>query len=624
MALWSISRRSAAVPDQTALEGVRADYLEQAIAGLRHGLPLLVGWSEGKPGLTGWTYGPRTPIAISDDVGLYIFGGVLGWATGETDPHIVVKWIYVGCMAAVVLIAPLVYQALFRSLVPAIVAPLLLIYSFTVLDNTETSWLGAWTTLFAVPLIALVALRPWTRWSVAFLIGLSVLASALSAIRVQTGLPVLLGAAGVALFKSPRWRSRVLVVACLVLGYLSIYPIGLQPVFQARDRSLHHPVTATFPTYHIPWHNAYIGLGYIKNPYGIYWLDDVGFERAAEMDPGVIPNSRRYAADVRKLYFDTVRDHPGFALRGYAVKSRLLLATAFDRWKLALVLLPLAFAFGRHRRTFRLLAALALPGLLLTFLPPVLTIPSPQYAAGFYGTVGFYWLLSVVWLALFVVEVALPAAWRFGRYDDRRSVASVVAAVRARPRAAIAPVVALLGLLIVALYRPSDSALAVVVPERPTKELSSSETPAQSSNPNPGSTVSSWSFAGALPRGWTAVADATVKPSADTIEVTTGDGRGSYALQGPTLILDTGEYREVIDGSVRDGGLTVGVLDVGSDKWIAFTLYSAKQNFAGRRMVTSFRLDGKRRVRILLANWRSEDKPSRWHLRSAAVEHAAP
>jgi hypothetical protein len=622
LAVFAVFHFNDAVPDDATMEGIRAQYLSEAIQGLKHGLPLLVGWETGAQPWPGWGNGYKVPVGIGDDVGLYIYGGLLGNATGESDPHLIVKWLYVGCMAALVLVMPLVFYALFRHLLAAALAPLLFLVGFGFLNNTETYWITAWTTLFVIPLVGLIALRRWTRWSIAAAVAIAVFASALTTMRVHTGLPVVLALAGTILVKAPRWRTRLLVVAAVAIAYVSVYPLGMQPIFHQRDQALGHPVTKTFPTEHVAWHNAYIGLGYLRNPYGIYWLDEVGFDKGKEVDPSAIANSRRYVNDMRSVYFHFVIDHPAFTLRTYWAKTRVLLINAFDKWKLLLLLLPLVLVWGRHRRTIAVLSLLALPSLVLTYLPPLLTVPAAQYAAGFYATIGFYWILSIVGVALLAVEQVIPALvrldWTGAPLAEMRIPQRLQGSLGGVwPRAAL--VVAFVGLCAIALYRPSHDAAAVVIPTRPG-EASGAETALTPADAARGTAVATWRFAGRVVPKWALVAGATAQAQHGRIVVRTGPGKSDYALVGPATGLPPGTYRIVVAGDVKDGGVGVGALDLKKNRWLGIALFGANQNFAKHRMVTGFQLTRRTPVEVVLTNYRDEDAISSWVLRSIEIQ----
>src|SRR5581483_4097655 len=310
----------------------------------------------------------------------------------------IARWCYIVLFSLLIFIAPLVWFELFGSILVGIVVPLALHREFHFMQNSDTYWINGWAILLLLPIVALIWQRRWTRWSIAALAAVMLAASWVSSVRTQGGLPILIAALGVVAVKQRGLLPRFAVAALLAAVYVSIFPLGFIPIEHTRDAAVHEKLTALYPTQHAPWHNMYIGLGYIRNPYGIAWLDEVGFIKAQQLDPGVIPNSKRYVRDMRTLYLRMLEHHPGFVFRGYEAKSKVVAIDSYNQWKKLLVLLPLMLAFGSRRRISRALALFGVPAVVLNFLPPVLTVPYSQYMVGFKTTVGFYWLVALAWL----------------------------------------------------------------------------------------------------------------------------------------------------------------------------------------------------------------------------------
>lgn len=84
------------------------------------------------------------------------------------------------------------------------------------------------------------------------------------------------------------------------------------------------------------WHNLYIGLGVVGNPFGIIWDDTNGFEHARAIDPNVKYISKHYYDVLRDAYFDIVAQHPLTVARIYIEK--LTYAITRDRVWLMIVL----------------------------------------------------------------------------------------------------------------------------------------------------------------------------------------------------------------------------------------------------------------------------------------------
>lgn len=139
-----------------------------------------------------------------------------------------------------------------------------------------------------------------------------------------------------------------------------------------------------------------------------------------------------------------------------------------------------------------------------------------------------------------------------------------------------------------------------------------------------------WSFATTtVPKGWEIPERARLRPADGKMSVTTSQLAGGYQLISPERTLDPGSYEAVVNGSVRLGGITVGVVDAAQDRWLGTSNYWSGQPFThGKAMAASFRIFEPTRVRIILANWAPAAIPSSWLLTSvglrARIEERVP
>jgi hypothetical protein len=95
------------------------------------------------------------------------------------------------------------------------------------------------------------------------------------------------------------------------------------------------------------------------------------------------------------------------------------------------LLVPWALSLGGHRRDKRAVLLLLAPALVLTSLPPLMTVPRRTYELGFFGLCVLVCVLASAWLA--------AVAEDGGRAAARRSVRALVAAAGSAvrpPRAA--------------------------------------------------------------------------------------------------------------------------------------------------------------------------------------------
>jgi hypothetical protein len=409
------------LPNQEQLMGTRTDGVSASIAVLDQGGPPLLGAKTryGAPGAD-----PRTdyyPVGVTDDQGLYLYLPVLGVLTGEHDPHVLLKWFYIGCFALLFAVYPLVFYELMGSRLAALAAPPLVLHWFGFLGNSDLYWIVAWCILLGLPLVFAAYVRTWGRVSVALLLAAAFLASFSTSIRIHAGLPIVIAAVAVALLRAPSWRIRVLVAGAIVIASL-FFSVGvLSTTRLVRDEIVGQPFRKHFPGSHPTWHNAYIGLGYLPNKYGITWNDQVSVDAVKRVDPHAGYLTSRYEHILRHLYFKLLRRDPSFVLGTLWTKFGVCLDSALRRfgWLLPF-LLAISGLVGLRRRRMRWFLLLSIPAFVLTILPPIITIPDTKYAEGWLSTVGLFKVLFTTW-----VLASLPDLVRWAGGRPRPSLAAL-------------------------------------------------------------------------------------------------------------------------------------------------------------------------------------------------------
>lgn len=609
----------ATLPATLTMESGRAAGAAQAIEGMNRGAPALVGYADGR----------FVPVGLSDDYGFFVYAAFLGRLFHVGDPLTILRGMYVSSFALAILVLPLIAWELFGSFLVAAIAPLFVIREFTFLNDQDIYWVNGLVLLLLVPVLWLVYSKPWTRWSIATLVATMLAASVASSMRVNAGLPVLVSALLVVLLKQRGWLRRSVIAAGLVVAYLLVSPLAFVPMTRARDAYLNSDVTKIYPSQHVAWHNMYIGLGYVPNPYGIYWLDAVGVHKARAVDPDVVPNSRAYVTVMRKLYLSMVVHHPGFVLRSTWAKTKVVLARGYLESKGLLVVVPLMLVFGRRGRQFRAYALLTLPALLIDALPPILTVPYPNYALGWAAAIGLYALLAAIWLVLFVTE-DVPNALDRARPEDvvrrlPRSLGAATTWLRPQLRSRwLAPAASTaFAVLLVASAVPASAAEAkpatarqagVTFPWKPSPGLGR-----VAAAPPAGVRIVDWQLGAGLPADWTVQPDVSVNAVVGGTRVDTSRNRADYQVLSPKIVLRQGRYAVLVRGDIQRGGINLGALDARRSAWAGQSHYWFKQHTKRGTMAARFTLKRPATVRLVLANWRQRDISSRWIISRIAV-----
>jgi hypothetical protein len=117
-------------------------------------------------------------------------------------------------------------------------------------------------------------------------------------------------------------------------------------ILRARDAVLHIAPSDRMEQ-HGAWHNLYIGLGVVENPFGIEWNDDYGVATVKKVSPTTKYLSAEYYAILRHEYFQIVRHHPLQVAAVYLNK----LVKALKTYTMWLLLVAVAVIFTCLRVT---------------------------------------------------------------------------------------------------------------------------------------------------------------------------------------------------------------------------------------------------------------------------------
>lgn len=408
--------------------GAREDGFRGSLEVLNEGGPPLLAHSDarGTDVIPGERYGP---VGTTDDQGAYIYVPILAKTLGLGDPLDALRVLYLALFAVPLILYPLVFYGLFRSLAAAVVAPVGLgVVSMKMAGGsfgqpTDIYWVGAWAALALLPPLLLIDRRR-PRGSLALIAGIAVAASFATSIRTNSGLGVVLTAALV-IFARKDWSlpHRGAGMALLAVAYLSVSTFGLSAVREYRDDWVDSPrfsERAASLNSHPVWHNAYIGLGYFPNDFGIFYSDTVAADTVKRLDPDAAFITPEYERVLRARYFDVVGDDPGFFLLNLGGK---LVVTAGQMllWLVLLaVIAPFALAVGSRAGMMRRCALLLAPAIALALVPSIGTAPYRPYELGLTGALALCSIILLTWLAAETEEL-ISRSPRGGRLARLRS-----------------------------------------------------------------------------------------------------------------------------------------------------------------------------------------------------------
>ena len=555
MMLLAVRVMRADVPENLILMTTRANGVSASIDVLERGGPPLMGSSVpfAQPGVD--RSASYYPVGTTDDQGLYLYLPLVGERFGVREPANILRAAFIALMALIPLVYPLVFYEIFGSLLVALAAPLIAIYNFDYLRDTDIYWISGWSVLFCVPLLLAVLSRRWSRWSVALLALACVIGSFAGSVRINSGLPILIGALIVLVIKERRWRWRAATAALLVAASLSVSTVGLGIVRWHRDRTAGVDLSAGQPTKHPFWHNIYIGLGYLPNPYGIAWDDGLAVEAVKRDVPSAGYLSDPYEGALRRRVVEIAREDTGRVVGLMWAKFGVTLKAASNQFTAVLFLLPIALLIGTARRRFWTWMLVVLPAVLLALIPLLITIPGLLYYPGWLATIGLIemlaagavWCAAVEWLrSQPQVRSRLPEALRpSAEVQPRTRVESrlrMPTGFMPSPRPAVA-----VGVLVV-------SSVAIGIPALSRGTAAATESAVHAASPLSSTSLKAFATQPVVNEGvvgakqWRPQNGATASAAGSVLSVKPSAAAGTVQVESREITLDPGSYRFVLDG----------------------------------------------------------------------------
>ena len=389
MACLALVGLYAASPHSWPIQASRATELRDSLAMIKHGGPLLLGRHPN---------GQLYAVGVTDDQGLFVYIPWLSHVLGVSDPVNMLRYLYIALFTLTAGIYPFLFWRLTGSTLAGLAAPLLLLACVRSIGFNDLYWIPAWGILTLLPIIFLMSNRWPARIGVPLVAALGVLASLLTSMRSQAGLPIVLALATVIVMQRWRWWQTAAVIALLAVAYISVNTFVIPAVRAHRDDRIGTTaLSRDQPSGHPFWHTAYIGLGYLPNSSKLHYRDQDAAARVEREAPGARFLSGRYATTLRKAYFRVITREPGEWLRQNAAKALVMIADAAPYLVLVALTLPALLLLEQQGRRRRWLL-LTLPALVITLLPALIAIPFQIYEEGLYGILGLVAIVALTWM----------------------------------------------------------------------------------------------------------------------------------------------------------------------------------------------------------------------------------
>jgi uncharacterized protein (UPF0548 family) len=208
-------------------------------------------------------------------------------------------------------------------------------------------------------------------------------------IRTQSGSPVLVFFVVLVCFSSLRRATRVLLAATLFC-FMSLPLLYAEFPLHERDSflALHEAGYKVALNHHLFWHAAYLGLGYLTNPYVPAVRDSVAVEYVEAIDPAAIYGGEEYELLLKSRVKEIIRRDPRFVFYTVAAKCGVLASML-----VLCINIGLAAARARPKPLGTELAF----WLAITFaaVPGIVAIPVPPYVLGMVTLALIYWYYSL-------------------------------------------------------------------------------------------------------------------------------------------------------------------------------------------------------------------------------------
>lgn len=206
-------------------------------------------------------------------------------------------------------------------------------------------------------------------------------------------------------FKKTRLRKKFIIAALLIFTYVMPWLI-LSSIRTHRNDVYFNGQKSVMITHHGLWHNAFMGLGYLPNPYGIRWDDSSVLPLVRKINPNVNYLTNEYFGILRQLYFKHVFEHPQFFLENLLAKlsaTHLYLASLFPQtlstvpavvqeYALYLILLGM-YLVSRGSKQLMANFSLVIVALVAAMLPGLIAVPTGFYSRGLESAYYITWIL---------------------------------------------------------------------------------------------------------------------------------------------------------------------------------------------------------------------------------------
>ncbi|MEK7580865.1 MAG: hypothetical protein AAB512_01155 [Patescibacteria group bacterium] len=210
-------------------------------------------------------------------------------------------------------------------------------------------------------------------------------------------------------------QKNILIISLLILVYLAPMFL-LNGVRSWRNFKYFDGQSSDMITHHGIWHNAFMGLGYIPNSYGIQWDDNNPIKFVHQVNPNVGYMTNEYYSILRGLYFKYSFESPNLWFGNILAKTRAIdkLTGEFIVNSPGKFLPPMLrnyffyislfgiFILSRKDKIATAIFWLILVAILISSIPGFIGAPSFLYLGGLLSAffITWFYFVSLIYLAL--------------------------------------------------------------------------------------------------------------------------------------------------------------------------------------------------------------------------------
>ena len=212
---------------------------------------------------------------------------------------------------------------------------------------------------------------------------------------------------------------KKILIAVVLLSIYNLPWLTLNGVRRYRDQIYFQGKPSIMITHHGLWHNAFMGLGYIPNKYGIHWSDANNLPFVRKINPQAQYMSNEYFDILRRLYLKYSLESPEFWWKNYFAKlkqihrlvgglfpqqlRRFVPSYAYN-YTFYLMLLGTFFIVKRHK-LYNAIYWVILLSLIISSFPGLIGVPVRFYLRGFQVAYIMTWFLFLTMIYLRIITI---------------------------------------------------------------------------------------------------------------------------------------------------------------------------------------------------------------------------